>query len=265
MPVKPFTRSSDTWQERFWKKTKRTDDGCIIWTGFKDSGGYGCFYERPSNKKSAAHRLSYEMAKGKIPDGYVVRHTCHNPSCVNADHLVVGTRADNNADTVAAGRCNSKFGEKHPNAFLTEEQARSIFVMRADGMSFPNIAKKLDTTSTTVERIYNRVSWTHLMGEGIPPARKPDERVGRPKGERFVNSKLTDADVVKIRELYTGRGGISQTKIGKMFGVGQSVIGYIIHGLAWKHVPMVQRDFLLANKDHCAVRRDYLLNSSTWR
>jgi len=58
----------------------------------------------PKLRGQTTHRLSHEFFNGPIPTGIVVRHTCHIPNCINPDHLVLGTQAENVADTVAANR-----------------------------------------------------------------------------------------------------------------------------------------------------------------
>lgn len=75
---------------------------CWNWLGVKNLQGYGKFSQ--FGRTFAAHRTSYEMHKGPIPSGQVVRHACDNPSCVNPSHLLTGTRHDNMADMVARGR-----------------------------------------------------------------------------------------------------------------------------------------------------------------
>jgi HNH endonuclease len=69
--------------------------GCHLWQGnLKD--GYGCL--RLGGKLHFAHRLAWEARHGPIPEGLVLRHRCNVRRCCNADHLVPGTRAENNAD-----------------------------------------------------------------------------------------------------------------------------------------------------------------------
>jgi hypothetical protein len=83
----------------------KTEDGCIPWIGYKGPQGYGRIIER--GKTHLAHRLSYEIHVGPIPDGLQVLHNCpagDNPSCCNPDHLFLGTNADNHKDKVAKGR-----------------------------------------------------------------------------------------------------------------------------------------------------------------
>src|SRR5262249_44458211 len=69
--------------------------GCHIWqANLKD--GYGCL--RFGHKLHFAHRLAWEARHGPIPSGLVLRHRCNVRRCCNPDHLVPGTRAENNAD-----------------------------------------------------------------------------------------------------------------------------------------------------------------------
>ena len=78
--------------DRFWSKVKKTDS-CWNWTATKTKGDYGQF--RVNNKMVRSHRFSYELFKGKIPDGFTLDHLCRNPSCVNPDHLEVVTMKEN--------------------------------------------------------------------------------------------------------------------------------------------------------------------------
>jgi hypothetical protein len=99
---------STTIEERFWEKVIKTGE-CWLWTGARhrkhwDSVGYGVM---GINKKNVfAHRLSYELHHGTIPTGMLVRHTCDNSLCVNPDHLILGTDADNAQDKVDRGRAS---------------------------------------------------------------------------------------------------------------------------------------------------------------
>jgi hypothetical protein len=91
----------------FWKYAGISDgDNCWLWHGLKDSYGYGVIDYRLNRTK--AHRLSFEMRFGMIPEGYVVRHKCDNPSCVNPLHLESGTQKENMQDASKRGRLNSK-------------------------------------------------------------------------------------------------------------------------------------------------------------
>ncbi len=75
--------------------------GCIEWTGYK-TFGYGKI--RVGKNKIRAHRAAYLVYKGKIPKGMLVCHKCDNPSCVNPDHLFLGTALDNAKDRDSKGR-----------------------------------------------------------------------------------------------------------------------------------------------------------------
>lgn len=91
-----------SFEERFWRQVDRREpDACWPWTGATIKG-YG--HSHWGREHYYAHRKSWELAFGPIPDGMVVRHRCDNPPCVNPAHLEVGTQADNVADMIARGR-----------------------------------------------------------------------------------------------------------------------------------------------------------------
>ena len=77
---------------RFWDKVEFTTD-CWEWKASKISDGYGQF--SLDNRNVYAHRFSYELYKGKIPDGMFIDHLCRNPSCVNPKHLEMVTNKEN--------------------------------------------------------------------------------------------------------------------------------------------------------------------------
>ena len=117
-----------TLQERFDKKWKENPEtGCWEWTASTDAYGYGQISSGYKMRK--AHRVSYEMFNGPIPEGEgyhgtCVCHRCDNRKCVNPKHLFLGTTADNTRDMVEKGR--SPKGDGHPNAKFTPGEVELI-------------------------------------------------------------------------------------------------------------------------------------------
>ncbi len=78
---------------------------CWDWTASLGNHGYGVLgLGGRTDGKDLAHRISWELSKGDIPEGVCVLHKCDRRSCVNPDHLFLGSKADNTADMVAKGR-----------------------------------------------------------------------------------------------------------------------------------------------------------------
>lgn len=128
---------------------------CLEWAGRINQDGYGKIGRR--GKDLYAHRVSYEAHKQPIPaDKPFVRHLCNNPSCVNPAHLAVGTPGDNMLDKALAG---SMKGEKHPNARLTEAQAR---VIKISSEPVYVLAARYGVSRSIVDAIKRGRTWRHL-------------------------------------------------------------------------------------------------------
>lgn len=107
--------------DSFWSKVAVNDD-CWWWMAGAGRDGYGVISIGAYPVK--AHRFSWELHFGEIPDGMCVCHRCDNKLCVRPDHLFLGTTQDNIADRDSKGRQIK--GERHPDAKLTEETVRLI-------------------------------------------------------------------------------------------------------------------------------------------
>lgn len=149
--------------ERFWTKVdKKGENDCWNWFGAKNRKGYGQI--KSDGVLKIAHRLSYEMHVGVIPDGHFVCHTCDNPSCVNPAHLFTGTAADNNADRDAKGRSHTHRGDDHPSAILTYDDVRLIREEYALGrVSQVVLADKFGVSNSAIHLIVKRKVWSEVL------------------------------------------------------------------------------------------------------
>lgn len=142
----------------FWSLVKKTKK-CWIWGGtlFTKTGYGDC---RIGNRRISAHRLSYELANGKIPDGLCVCHHCDNRKCVRPSHLFVGSRGDNNRDAAKKGK--SARGEQHGMSKLKESDVLDIRRRLRNGESGLKISAFYAVASTLISSIKNRHTWRHI-------------------------------------------------------------------------------------------------------
>jgi len=135
------------------------DTGCHEWVGPKKEG-YGWF-SIDGNLKSA-HRISFEIHKGPIPEKINVCHSCDNPSCVNPEHLWLGTQFDNVNDMMSKKRGNKASGESHHKAKITEDDVRLIRSLLSEGISMRHIQHKLNISYRIIQRVCSGQSWSHV-------------------------------------------------------------------------------------------------------
>lgn len=164
-------------EERFWIKVKKTKD-CWLWTAYKDKNGYGRFWF--DKKLMLSHRFSWEIKNGKIKEGMFACHSCDNPTCVNPDHLFIGTCLDNMRDAKAKGKYvgrgqyfmrdyslkrkmeNLPRGENHPNSKMTEKKVIEARKLREMGFPIGKLARKFGLTYTPMYMILKRKHWRNV-------------------------------------------------------------------------------------------------------
>ncbi len=134
------------------------NSGCWLWLGSVNALGYGMM-SAPGRGAQAAYRMAWEMANGPIPKGMCVCHKCDVPSCINPQHLWLGTHIDNMADKYRKGRSNNPKGEAHGRAKLTEEAVREI---RISPRAPKVIAAKYGVSPTQIYAIRAGLRWTHV-------------------------------------------------------------------------------------------------------
>ena len=156
-----------TLKERFDMKWEAIpESGCWIWTG-SSSNGYGQIWD--GAKYEGAHRISYILHKGEIPDldqyhGMCVCHTCDTSYCVNPDHLFLGTHKENIEDMINKGRDKHDFGENNGNSTLREIDvinARAIYKYSKNA-TFRKLANIYGVALRTMWLAIKGETWKHI-------------------------------------------------------------------------------------------------------
>ncbi len=192
-------RICKTPDERFWPKVnKEAPNGCWTWTA-ATNGHYGSFWSGyPDDKKLLAHKFSWERFYGTVPYGLMVDHTCRNKLCVNPKHLQLVTPWGSqhfSTDETNAAKTHCKHGHSLMDARL---------VHCADGY-IRRVCRVCDERRTDA----------YLL-----------KKFGMVKGVHRA-WKVTPASAEQMRAIYA-QGQLSQTAIGKMFGVSNQTVSNVV-------------------------------------
>lgn len=137
-------------EDRFMEKVMPVTEmpGCWIWDACRLPSGYGKF--GIGRRTFLAHRISYQLFRGPVPDHICVLHRCDLPCCVNPGHLFLGTNADNTQDMIDKGRLVSPLAKrsccKHGHAY---SQANTRVVINSNGT-----ARYCRTCERTRQKLY---------------------------------------------------------------------------------------------------------------
>lgn len=155
--VYPRGRSAE---ERFEARVDRSGD-CHLWTGALNSDGYANFWFE--GRYIGAHVYAYQRAHGPLPGGQVVRHShAGNRHCVRLEHLLSGTKGDNNRDRQRDG--TQTRGSSHHSAVLTERDVVVAARLHRLGVSWANIGRRIGKKPMTIRDAvtHRKGSWKHV-------------------------------------------------------------------------------------------------------
>lgn len=132
------------------------ESNCFICTSHaKDKDGYIRYGKEKKNTKM--HRHIYEECFGEIPEGMLIRHKCDNPSCINPEHLELGTNRQNKDDMIKRGRVLKH--ENHPSNKLKWDDVNKIRDMYKQGVTQKELSEKFNVSQTNISKIILNKTW----------------------------------------------------------------------------------------------------------
>ena len=149
----------ETKNRRFWDKAHPEPmSGCWLWMGAFFNHGYGKGFRKPNFL--LAHRVTWELIHGAIPENLLVLHKCDVPSCINPRHLFLGTALDNSQDCYRKDRQANNAGEYNPRAKLTRQDvARARESFHVGKQRVCDLARKYGVSWTTMNYAIVGKTW----------------------------------------------------------------------------------------------------------
>jgi hypothetical protein len=137
--------------------------GCSIWLGAQTNGGYGrSAVANRIHNTTIVHKAVFQEIHGQVPSGMYVCHHCDTPSCVNVDHLFIGTPKANAQDRKQKNRSASKRGELNGNSILTSADVFQIIKLIGEKNPLVSIANKYGVSHATICAIKNKRAWRSI-------------------------------------------------------------------------------------------------------
>jgi hypothetical protein len=142
-------------EQRFWTKVQRAGpDECWLWTASVTGSGYGQIWESwPVRIRWDAHKYSWILHFGPVPDGLWVLHTCDVKRCVNPKHLYLGTNSRNLQDALERGQ--KAIGSQCSFAKLCPDEVQEIRRLKQTGLTQEVLADQFGVSKTTIWRAYS--------------------------------------------------------------------------------------------------------------
>jgi hypothetical protein len=160
----PRKNSHEPLVVRFWMFVdKKEADDCWNWTGNIQSNGYGRFSVGSKEDGSdGAHRVSWRLANNQdIPKGMHIMHKCDNPSCVNPNHLTIGTAKQNTQDMIRKGRKKTiaPLGTENGKSLLDAEK---VLLIRSSNLNHAALGRQLGVSPNCVRGVRIGRTWSHI-------------------------------------------------------------------------------------------------------
>lgn len=196
---------------RFWSYVdKNGTNGCWEWTSSLYPQGYGRFWLYPRNLR--AHRISYTITKGPIPQGLVLDHLCRNRKCVNPDHLEAVTNRQNTLRGISGIKAAAPPANKEFFCVQGHERTPENTYRRSNGVQECRKCRQMKA-----------IEYEYRKNPGRPPINQNGQ-----DGAKNPNAKLSEKDVLDIFRSKERTGILC-----RLYGVAPATITDIRGGRSW--------------------------------
>jgi len=211
-------------KELLYKRVVKKRNGCWDFIGYINKWGYGEIHigGKVNASHHNAHRISYIVHKGEIPDGFFVCHSCDNRVCCNPEHLFLGTPKENMDDMYQKGRNTHLKGEACSWATLKNEDVLKMLKLFEKGFNASQVAKKFNISRAHARDIKLGKRWGHIGDRSKIEKVKPFKKI------------MTESIVKEIKEKF--RNGVRICDICKEYGFSRSTVDDIKKERTWRHV-----------------------------